>query len=81
MYPAWMAKRNARIDALKRYIFLLEREEKRLTWLKSSQSVTEQERMGVESNLRLNTDKITKAETELKTLEVRRGSSSRTLRI
>lgn len=67
-----MDNRNARIGALKRYITLLEHEEKRLTWLKSAPSVTERERIDAESTLRLNTEKISKAEVELKTLEVRR---------
>jgi hypothetical protein len=69
-----MDNRNARIGALKRYIALLEQEEKRLNWLKSSQSASEQERIDADSSLRLTTEKITKAEMELKTLEVRRGT-------
>ena len=74
MYPAWTDNRNARVKALRRYISLLELEEKRLNWLKSSPTVSQQERMSAESNLRLNTEKITKAETELETLQVRRRS-------
>ena len=63
-----------RIAALKRYISLLELEEKRLNWLRFSQSSSERERTDAGSNWRLNTEKITRAEMELKTLEVRRLS-------
>lgn len=69
-----MDHRYARIGALKRYISLLEQEEKRLNWLQSSLTANEQERTNAESKLRLTTEKITNAEMELKTLEVRRGS-------
>lgn len=69
-----MDNRSARIAALKRYISLLELEEERLSWLKSSPTASQQERTDTDSNLKLTTEKITKAETELKTLEVRRLS-------
>ena len=74
LYSVCMDNRSGQIAALRRYISLLELEDKRLSWLKSSQSVSERDRTDANSNWRLNTEKITRAEMELKTLEVRRLS-------
>ena len=68
VYSGYMDNRRARIAALKRYISLLQQVEKRMTWVAHSS----ENRRDVESNLRLTTEKITKAEAELKNLEDRR---------
>ena len=72
VYSGYMDNRSARIAALKRYISLLQQEEKRMTWVVAHSSLArEVNRRDAESNLRLTTEKITKAEAELKTLEDR----------
>ena len=61
--------RLARIDSLKRYISLLETQEKRLRWVVSSNAETQP--VGVQANddlVRI-LEKITKARAELRDLE------------
>ena len=71
VYSGYMDNRSARIAALTRYISLLQQEEKRMTWVTHSSLASAENRRDAESNLRLTTEKITKAEAELKTLEDR----------
>ena len=72
VYSEYVDNRSARIATLKRYISLLQQEEKRMTWVTHSSLAREEDRRDAESNLRLTAEKIAKAEAELKTLEDRR---------
>jgi hypothetical protein len=67
-----MDNRVARIDSLKRYISLLEKEEKRLRWAISSNAETQPARVLANDDLVRILDKIAKAQTELGGLETRR---------
>jgi hypothetical protein len=61
--------RAARIDSLKRYISLLETQEKRLRWVVSSNAETQPVRVQANDDLVRILEKITKARTELRDLE------------
>jgi hypothetical protein len=61
--------RTARIDSLKRYISLLEKEEKRLRWVISSNAANQPVRVQANDDLVRILEKITKAQTELGGLE------------
>ena len=61
--------RVARIDSLKRYISLLEKEEKRLRWVVSSNAATQSVRVQANDDLVRILEKITKARAELRDLE------------
>jgi hypothetical protein len=60
---------SARILSLRRYISLLQQEEKRLNWVNNSAQATEQQRTGAEDSLRTITEKLHNAERELSALE------------
>jgi hypothetical protein len=60
--------RVALIDSLKRYISLLEKEEKRLTWVVSN-AATQPVRVKANDDLVRILEKITKARSELGSLE------------
>jgi hypothetical protein len=62
-----MRNNGARILSLKRYISLLQQEEKRLNWLISSTLAAE--RTGAENSARAVTEKLHNAESELRELE------------
>ena len=61
--------RLARIDSLKRYISLLETQEKRLRWVVSSNAETQMIRVQANDDLVRILEKITKARSELGGLE------------
>jgi hypothetical protein len=61
--------RASRIDSLKRYISLLETQEKRLRWVVSSNAETQPARVQANDDLVRILEKITKARTELGGLE------------
>ena len=63
-----MNNRGARIDALSRYISLLQQEEIRLTWVSRSAAASEQNREDAKASKRKNADKIANAELELRRL-------------
>lgn len=65
---------NARIAALRRYILMLNQEEKRLRWLLASTSTQlgYSERVDVERDVRTISEKLRKAEKELSDLELKR---------
>jgi hypothetical protein len=64
--------RVARIDSLKRYISLLEKEEKRLRWVVSSSAAAQPVRVQANDELVRVLDKIANAQTELGGLEAYR---------
>jgi hypothetical protein len=71
-YTSRMDNSAACIGALKRYVALLQNEERRLTRAKSSPHATEQERADACATLRTASDKISNAEREIFTLQEKR---------
>lgn len=64
-----MGNRVARIDALRRYIALLQREEGRLYLVTRSLRANQQEREDAETGLQVAAQKIRDADMELRSLE------------
>ena len=60
---------TARIDSLRRYIALLQQEEKRLKWIITSTDPPNPEHTAAENNVRLISSKLLNAERELNDLE------------
>jgi hypothetical protein len=66
--------RVARIDSLNRYISLLEKEEKRLRWVVSSNAVIQSDRVQANDDLVRILEKMTKARAELGGLDPGRST-------
>jgi hypothetical protein len=64
-----MSNTSARIVSLRRYISLLQQEEKRLKWILASTVVTNAERMEAEISAKTVVEKLRNAEKELGKLE------------
>ena len=67
-----MSNTAARIVSLRRYISLLQQEEKRLKWILASTVAPNAERTDAETNVRVISGKLINAEKELADLELKR---------
>lgn len=75
MRPWWSvnsADTSARIVSLRRYISLLNQEQKRLNWILASASATSAEHADAETSARMISEKLHRAEKELTDLEIKR---------
>jgi hypothetical protein len=62
---------NARIAALRRYLSLLQEEEKRLKWMLASTTASHPQRADADRDVSAITGKLRKAEKELSDLELK----------
>ena len=67
-----MSNTAARIVSLRRYISLLQQEEKRLKWILASTVAPNPERTDAETDVRVISGKLINAEKELADLELKR---------
>jgi hypothetical protein len=72
--PRITATKSPRIIALKRYISLLQTEEKHLKWITSSTSATKVVSIDSAAKLKVVTEKLARAERELSDLELGSGN-------
>jgi hypothetical protein len=69
-----MSNTAARIVSLRRYISLLQQEEKRLKWILASTVAPNPERANAETDVRVISGKLINAEQELAELELKRST-------